>query len=426
MAEPTQKEPSGSEWEASQRVYRNTGYMAVNSALTLALGVAVTIILARGLGPRLLGIYATLTALTGILAILVDFGTDMTLTRQAARERLGVRRLAAAAGLAKALFTFWPAALVLILFPLFQSYDDTQTRLAFAVGLLVLALEGTWSVFSASLKGLERMGPVARINVAGAALQAVAALGVFVLPWPLAAAAGALAASAALRVICGWFSFRRATEGPPLPAPQQPLIGEIRALAPAAAIFFLTSVVFTLHDRLDIVLVSLISGAEEAGYYGIASRFTAWLSILPGAMVAALYPYLSRRPDRDPATFRRLRLAAVIYGTASALAALTLGRPLIVLTLGAEYTPAWGPMALRAWVLPLMMFAHFLAIRLYSQGRERQVAWRTAAGLLVNLAANLVLVPLYGGMGAAAAAVGSGLTVTILLWRLSRRSSSPR
>ncbi len=423
MAEPTHTEASGNEREASQLVYRNTGYMAVNSALTLAFGVAVTIILARGLGPRLLGIYATLTALTGILAILVDFGTDMTLTRQAARDRLRVRRLAAAAGLAKTLFTFWPAALVLVLFPLFQGYDETQTRLAFALGLLVLALEGVWSVFSASLKGLERMAPVARINVAGAAIQTAVALSVFVVPWPLAAAAAALAASATLRVLCGWFSFRRSTEAPPATARQQPLTGEIRTLAPAAAVFFLTSVVFTLHDRLDIVLVSLISGAEEAGYYGIASRFTAWLSILPGAMVAALYPYLSRRPDRDPTTFRRLRWAAVIYGTAAALAALVVGRPLIVLALGSEYAPAWGPLALRAWVLPLMMFAHFLAIRLYSQGRERQVAWRTAAALLVNLAANLVLVPLYGGMGAAAAAVASGLTVTILLWRLSRSAT---
>ncbi len=422
MAEPTPAETAGREHKASQRVYRNTGYMMVNSALTLAFGVAVTVILARGLGPRLLGIYATLTALTGILAILVDFGSDMTLTRQAARDHRRVKQLAAAAGLAKILFTFWPATLVLVFFPLLQGYDDRQTRLAFGVGLLVLALEGIWSVFSASLKGLERMGPVARINVAGAALQAAAALSIFVVPWPLAAAAAALAASAGLRALLGWYSFRRAVaETAPLAA-HQPLIGEIRSLAPAAAIFFLTSVVFTLHDRLDIVLVSMISGAEEAGYYGIASRFTAWLSILPGAMVAALYPYLSRRPDRDPATFRRLRLAAVIYGTAAALAALTLGRPLIRLVLGDDYAPAWGPMALRAWVLPLMMFAHFLAIRLYSQGRERQVAWRTAAGLLVNLAANLVLIPLYGGMGAAVAAVASGLTVTFLLWQLGRGS----
>lgn len=425
MAEPMpDEEKTGRERKASQRVYRNTGYMAVNSALSLVFGIVTTVVLARGLGPKLLGIYATLTALTGILAILVDFGTDMTLTRQAARDRRRVRRLAAAAGLAKLLFTFWPAALILVLFPLLRGYDDAQTRLAFGIGLAVLALEGTWSVFSASLKGLETMGPVARINVAGAALQALAALTVFIAPWPLAAAAGALAASAALRAICGWFAFRRAATGPSDPGPTPPLTSEIRTQAAAAAIFFLTSVVFTLHDRLDIVLVSMISGAEEAGYYGIASRFTAWLSILPGAMVAALYPYLSRRPDRDPATFRRLQAAAVAYGTAAALAALVIGRPLIRLVLGTEYAPAYGPLALRAWVLPLMMFAHFLAIRLYSQGRERQVAWRTGVALLVNLAANFALIPLYGGLGAAAAAVVSGLTVTVLLWRLSRQRSS--
>jgi len=396
--------------------------MAVNSALTLVCGVATTIILARGLGPRRLGLYATITALTGILAILVDFGSDMTLTRQAARDRGRVRRLAAAAGLAKLLYTFWPATLVLLLFWWVQGHDGTEVGLAFAIGLVVLALEGTWSVFSASLKGLEVMGPVARINVAGAALQALTALGVFVLAWPLAVAMGALAAAAGLRALCGWFAFRRATAGQPPGSPEQPLVGEIRSLAPAAAIFFLTAVVFTLHDRLDIVLVSLISGAEEAGYYGIASRFTAWLSILPGAMVAALYPYLSRRPDRDPATFRRLRAGAVFYGTVAALAAFLIGRPLIRLVLGEEYLPAWGPLALRAWVLPMMMFAHFLAIRLYSQGQEKQVAWRTAAGLLVNLIANLLLVPSHGGMGAAAAAVASGLTVTVLLWRLDRQS----
>jgi O-antigen/teichoic acid export membrane protein len=233
---------------------------------------------------------------------------------------------------------------------------------------------------------------------------------------------GALATAAGLRSLLGWFAFRRHTAGQTAAVPERPLLREIHSLAPAAAIFFLTAVVFTLHDRLDIVLVSMISGAEEAGYYGIASRFTAWLSILPGAMVAALYPYLSRRPDRDPATFRRLRLGAVLYGGAAALAALIIGQPLIRLVLGEAYLPAWGPMALRAWVLPLMMFAHFLAIRLYSQGREKAVAWRTAVGLLVNLTANLVLVPLYGGLGAAGAAVASGLTVTILLHHLSRKT----
>ena len=166
-----------------------------------------------------------------------------------------------------------------------------------------------------------------------------------------------------------------------------------------------------LYLRTDVIMLGLISGDEEVGLYFTASRCLEAAFILPHVVMLAVFPRLARSTELRRDVGRAARWLLALSGMAfTALAATAFW-----------LLPALYPELARMSLLLLVMapavvpvFLGFLFTQsLVAADAERRYLILAVAGLVLNVALNLVLIPLLAGVGAAAATVVTETIITV-------------
>src|SRR5437764_179559 len=143
--------------------------------------------------------------------------------------------------------------------------------------------------------------------------------------------------------------------------------------------FFL--VVLNLYSYVDGVMLGVMRGNVETGFYAAAYRTYEGMTYLPSIIAAVLTPRLADLFVRDRREHRRLALGG--FGAAIGLAVLvgglayTLATPLLVLLFGGEFRAAAEPFRILCIGLPLVFGIWFLHAITMSLNRARLPA-RTA------------------------------------------------
>jgi PST family polysaccharide transporter len=82
-----------------------------------------------------------------------------------------------------------------------------------------------------------------------------------------------------------------------------------------------------------------------------------------------------------------------------------LSRPLVVLLFGARFEAAGAILAVHIWAALFVFWGVAQEPWNIAEGLQRLTLYRTMAGAILNVGLNLLLIPNYGGMGAAVATV---------------------
>jgi O-antigen/teichoic acid export membrane protein len=171
--------------------------------------------------------------------------------------------------------------------------------------------------------------------------------------------------------------------------------------------FGLNGIFITIYMQLHYSLLSFFSGDAATGVYAAAAKLVTFLCFIPTALTQALYPYLSRLAAGEDAGPRRPAVRSLRYlALLSFPAALYLffrAEPITALVYGDEYAGAGRLLAVLALTLPFVFATYPAAVALNAVRRERANTAVAAGAAAVNVAANLLLIPLLGPLGAALA-----------------------
>jgi O-antigen/teichoic acid export membrane protein len=188
----------------------------------------------------------------------------------------------------------------------------------------------------------------------------------------------------------------------------------LRACLPYGLRAYFGSLFVFLVLKSDIVLVTYMRGATETGYYAVAAGLADILLMLPTVVGTILFPKLSAAPDLATRwrLVRRVLHVMVPATLAGLLVTYVLAGPLIRLAYGAAFDPATPAVA---WLLPGVgcyavntILLNFLA----ACGMPLVVVYGPFLALVVNVAANLWLVPSVGFVGAS---ISSSLAYAAML-----------
>lgn len=191
--------------------------------------------------------------------------------------------------------------------------------------------------------------------------------------------------------------------------------------------FWLMGVVVMLEYQVDVILLSLLRGAREVGYYSTATTLFALATLPVQAFRAALYPTMSRVASgaatgkADHAALQRLygrSVSGVLsVGLLTGLLGVFFAEPVIGLVFG----PAMIPAALPTQILMLGVVLFSLNVPhsrlLLATNRQNRAAQFITISALVNVVANLWLAAWLGAAGTALARSIS--TATFLLLALA-------
>lgn len=399
----------------SRRILGNAGALFGATVLTRGLRVGVLIILARHLGLREFGTLAFVLAYTEIFRVFADFGVDTALMRHLAAGSQQNRWISAAAGV-KGVFASLAYALGIGAAWVFDYPPQT-------IGLLSIGLAGVFlsagsnllsAPFQSSLQSLK----ISWTGVVGTGiyvlLAGVGALTarhtVYFLVAGLAAELMALIltwAVAARRVRLSW---ARWDDG-------------VRLLRDAFPIGAITLVVIA-YSRAGVLLLERMRGTPEVGTYVIVLRVVEVLLYLAGAIAGSAYPEMARLLGRHE-TLALDRLYGTLYrravaGVTAIALALMVASP-VTRYAGLDAATGAPVMALLAWTSVFIAANQLSASLLLAAGLGSWVLIIAGWNFVFNVALNMLLIPVYGAAGVAAALLATeGVNTVIqslLVWR---------
>ena len=379
----------------------------------IALRLLRNVLLARILGPSERGLFALLSALPDLISAATSGGLNSAVGYQAAKQRpmgLLLSQVLLFGCLLAALLTL----LVVALTREFGSELDITTQLGLLAWLLLLAVPLT--VLKSGLLTLHNAsGGVVAFN-ALRLIESLAPLLVFLAlfwMWKSAALEAALISwltGISLVVLAGWVWLKR--EHPLSLQWDRASQNELLRYGVRSHPDLLFQQVIL---RSDYLFIGALLGTTALGHYAMASAAAELLLIVPEAVTTPLMKrLLQQEAGIEKVTPLALRLTATVM-LGACLSMAVVGEWLIVTLFGEAYQPAYP--ALLALLPGLLGLCYMSILRLDLLGKNRPGTISLLMGLsaLLNLALNVLLIPTYGIVGAAAASSIAYLAVTLAL-----------
>lgn len=183
----------------------------------------------------------------------------------------------------------------------------------------------------------------------------------------------------------------------------------------------LNSLLLTVFFRFDAVILRSVAGDTLLGLYDAAYKVIAMTQIIPPYVVGALFPLLAQR-----AAHQRELLAPLVARAIGVLQWLawfgvvivTLMADELIWVLGGNAYLPGAAQALRVliWYLPLSYTTGVLQYALIAIHRQNTITLAFAVGTIVNIGSNLVLIPLYGVVAAAAVTIATEVVLMVTIW----------
>ena len=166
---------------------------------------------------------------------------------------------------------------------------------------------------------------------------------------------------------------------------------------------------FILLMRLDVTLLSFIAGEEEVGLYAAAYRLVESTQFVAWSLSAAMMPWLARTAAGGLTRGYELALKAMnAVLLPLSLVFVLFAKPLIDLLYGAAYEPAVLPLQLLGLTSALYGMQTLASTTLIARNSPGTFGRLVGVVVVLNLSANLIVIPRYGADGAAAVALGLG------------------
>lgn len=412
MADTVEAAESSAE-QLGGRAVSNSVFILAARTVSRAISLVVVIVLANALGDTRYGQYTTLVVYSGLVAVVGDLGFQSLYTREAARYRdelghfLGTLivfrvALAAAAAVVFAIALGFGAHLGSLIVPgcallITTAYASLLRNTFYSVG------RAEFDAIAIVFETLIQAGLI----VFGARSHA----GVAFYVW-------AYAASYTFTIVYSLFVIQRFHLGQIKLSFDRALIRRWLPLAlPFALTFFLTN----LYFRAGFVLLQQFRSFAEVGWFTLAYKPFEALQFVPLAIQTVVYPLLGVYFVSDPSklivAYRRFFKVLVLLGWP-----LTVGTFVLVHPINAIFNRsgafAQSEPALRILALGIVfLFANsaFYAM-LNAINRQGLNAWATAFAAGINIVLNLVLIPLFGYLGASTVTVVTEAALCTFGW----------
>jgi O-antigen/teichoic acid export membrane protein len=356
---------------------------------TKVLELAALIVASRYVAFEMVGLAFLAESTASVTFSMGDFGLRTVLTRRAARGQMTRPTALRALGLRATAVLLCFGAVSAALFEL-----APELALPLAGFLLGWALYQVHDVGRAVLCGQERFALNAALAVSARTVGTTVAIvgmaaSASVLWWVL----GKLVAETLQLGLVGWFTWRKLPRSGP-----EAERGLVREGIP----FWSRQTVDVLNGHLEVLLLTLYLGLQGAAYFGIAARILGGGALVVGSISAVAFPDLARR-RAEPLRWRQVwgigALALLLAGVIAAAG------PWGVRLLFSDWTSS-GDLTLRVLAVGLLFVTLYqpTAVWLEAHDRELRVLGVNALALPISVGALLLLVPLWGTVGAAAAA----------------------
>jgi O-antigen/teichoic acid export membrane protein len=378
---------------------------------------AATLLLARNGGPAVVGVYALLHVLPGLVGTVISCGLPVATPYFLASPGGDNRRLPSTLAAMAIVGGVAGAALWVVLAPfsgplIFSDLSQPLVMLAGAVVLsrLLVITAKACSQGSDDLTGSNAVifGEQFMFLPAYGLLWA-AGVGGFAIVVGTLLLADAMTGSIAWARLARRGFFRRAT---------RPSLQLGRRVAAYGLRGQVGGVMSLLNLRLDFILLSALAGPAVLGVYAVASKFAELIRILGMALQYVFYPVFAKQGRAEAAASARRLMPRFGLVSATVLVPLWVAAGFVIPAFyGSDFSSAVTPTRIILFGLALDGVAGVITGFLYGVGRPGLNSLAMGVGLAITVVLDLLLIPRFEATGAAiASAVAYTTTGLALMW----------
>jgi O-antigen/teichoic acid export membrane protein len=382
----------------------------------LVLGVFVTVLVARSLGDSGFGNWSTLVAILSLTGAFCDLGLAPVAVRRAAEDpEAEPEWLGALIQLRFLLSAGATAVCVAAVVAVSSSTEMAVAGIVLSATLLLSAPSALQTIFQLRIRN--------SFTVAAMSLQSVlwglGAVLVFETGGGIKGLAIAFATVAVIVTVAqGIVALRLGTVR--FEASRARRRELLRVGVPIAV----TSALVLGYGRIDQVLVLEFGGSRDAGLYASVYRMFDQSQFVAISVSATVFPLLAAAFTIDPARVKSIVQDAtevmLIFSIGGFVVSLVYAHEIVLLLFGPAFSAAAPALPVLIGTLVPVSLGYMIGILIILTNNQLRYVMVAVAGLCVNVAANLVAIPIWGFIAAAWITLATEVVVTVLGWLMVR------
>ncbi|NQV11800.1 flippase [Candidatus Uhrbacteria bacterium] len=386
------------------RLARNTAFLTIASIGQKFIAFVYFALIARIVGVEWTGKYFLALSITTMVGVIADFGLTPVLVRETAKHPDDQQKiLSHVLGMKLGLSALAAAIVVIVSFAL--GYDElTRSLMYVAIGVMIL--DSFHLTYYGVFRGRHTLGFESIGIFIGQAITLMIGVTSLLVAPNLVVLIIALLGGSLWNVLYSSSRLRKVG--------LNPFKFEIGAwskkLLKMAFPFALAAIFVKIYSTTDSILLERHLGDEAVGWYSIAYKLTYAFQFLPMAFVAALYPTFSKLiHDNDPKkledTFNKAMWYMMILAVPIVMGISAVAHDVVPLIYGTDYLNSVMPLQVLIFVLFFIFLDFPIGALLNADDRQATKTAIMGGTMIINVVANLILIPLYGILGASIAAV---------------------
>ena len=403
---------------SSDRVVTNSFWLIAQPLVLNVASLFVVGYMARTLGQADYGKFVFAFAYVSMFAPLANMGLRAITVREIAKDREHADRFLGSIVIVRLVLSVVATLLAALLIRLLGYPIDTRIVVYLAASTIVFQAVAT--TFYDAFQAFEIAKYMAYAQFLSGMTLTVLSIVVLALGWRLYGLTAVYVLGSVLGTVLSYMYGVRNVAAPRYAVDFAQWKGYLVQGAP----FFFPNLITLVGAKVGVVLLSGMSGDSAVGVYGAANMLVERLAIVPDGICTAMYPamVILFRESREETSrlFRRFYLYLLLLGLPLALGTTVLAQPIIRLVYGARYDASARVLQVLIWWLFFTFLTSILYWTLAAIDREHKAGRVAFIVTPVYVALNLVLIPVFHGVGAAVAALLASMVAFALLYRYVR------
>jgi len=394
------------EREGLRKLVENVSWLFVERLVLLGLNFAVSVWFINYLGAAQYGKYAYAVSFAALFGALASLGLDSIVVRDLAKSDVDPGEILGTAFLMRlvsSLLTFFLIAATILLVS-----DDATTRLLVVVVAASVVADPA-QVVDLWFQSRIQSKYVVWLRTGVAVASILTKIALLVLRMPLIAFAWLYTAHALALGLGFLVVFLRRKPGDLVLGRS---VRRARKLLGDSWPLIVAGLSVTVYMRIDRVMLGEMLGDHDVGTYSTAATISEVWNFFPVAIASSLFPIVVRTKESADRQLYRKRMQALydvmaLYGYGVALSMTVVGVWLIDLLFTREFDESARILQIHIWSLLFVALGVARTRYIVAENRMRFSMMATLTGGALNVLLNWILIPRFGGVGAALATLFS-------------------
>ena len=199
----------------------------------------------------------------------------------------------------------------------------------------------------------------------------------------------------------------------------------MRHLRPTFQVFLLT-VVTSIYVQLNTIMLGFMTDDRAVGLFTSGTKLTHILMVIITSLSTVMLPRCSHllgegRVDEFNSIICKSYYLMMFSSIPATVGLMLMARPVMICFCGAEYVDAIPVIIYTAPTIVFIAMTQVIGIQiLYPYGKENLVIYSTLVAAVLNVALNILLIPLWGATGAAVSTLIAEFSVLVVQFKLGK------